>query len=468
MNDEYLLGPFEADCGHGGRLVPTSADDLGWQTDSLTPVTESALKKCYKVVGCSLSPPAKPCDHVEFVLAGQGPGIDLGGQRPLLKNSLVAMTNGAPPGLVLIKRNGGSQACAGTFAPQGAAKPRDDGGTRPAAVGPSPAKSGLTLDVRVDTGSLPSAVLPPALFVILRVVQGQREYVTPLRVPIGEVVPVPTGLDPALDAWYCAGTHGPANDAALFDAVDAPFCVSMPKKLLVKLRPEVREQWHDCYDKMLRASRVARKPGWPTLAVANGLPRDNPNRLPPFLVLRMPRLIPGGSGRAEVVLRPVYPHLFTIKALTGQLQSAIERHTELFRRTNLSERLAEALVYEVVANGTYARAATDAFETDARGRPLYVRLLDAYAGARDEAGREIRQANRALPRRKGAPGEQVSGAAVRYLPLHALLAARLPLLRLPAPGRPRLRRHPVCRLSMALRRPARPGHRPGPAPSRTA
>ena len=126
-----------------------------------------------------------------------------------------------------------------------------------------------------------------------------------------------------------------------------PF-VSVPRagrqdayRLDVARRPRT---WISTYDEVVRASG---EPGltWRDVARANGLPGVDAHReLPAWVVIRMPRRLPGEMREESIVLRSAYPTLLRLALFLRDLNKRLQLARRRFLRPGLAARLALARI----------------------------------------------------------------------------------------------------------------------------
>lgn len=105
----YLNHRALLQCTHGGRvlLLPPPFRSLNIMQSPV--VTDVDLMQAI-IVGCpQIGPGIKPCIKIVSILMGRAIQIHVDGEIPIL-DSLRAMTDGNPPGLVSAINDGGSNA----------------------------------------------------------------------------------------------------------------------------------------------------------------------------------------------------------------------------------------------------------------------------------------------------------------------------------------------------------------------
>src|SRR5437879_6414422 len=105
----YLNHNSVLQCMHGGQvmLIPPPLRSLYSMHSPV--VTDIDLMKAM-IVGCpQIGPGLKPCLKIITIILGRSFQIHVDGETPIL-DSLQAMTDGVPPGMVSAMTNGGSNA----------------------------------------------------------------------------------------------------------------------------------------------------------------------------------------------------------------------------------------------------------------------------------------------------------------------------------------------------------------------
>jgi len=105
----YLNHRAVLQCMHGGRvmLIPPPMRSLSIMQSPV--VTDVDLMQAI-IIGCpQIGPGVKPCIKITTILMGRAMQIQIDRETPIL-DSLQAMTDGNPPGLVSAINDGGSNA----------------------------------------------------------------------------------------------------------------------------------------------------------------------------------------------------------------------------------------------------------------------------------------------------------------------------------------------------------------------
>lgn len=115
----YLNHRATLQCVHGGRVVLIPPLLRSMHVMQSPVLTAEDLQQSF-ILGCpQIGPGLKPCLKVIQILLGRSIKIQVDGETPLLQ-TLQALTDGVPPGLVQAINDGGSNATPGLLVPQAA------------------------------------------------------------------------------------------------------------------------------------------------------------------------------------------------------------------------------------------------------------------------------------------------------------------------------------------------------------
>jgi hypothetical protein len=105
----YLNHRATLQCTHGGTVLLFPLPMRSFNIMSSPVVTDTDLMSAI-IVGCpQISLVTKPCIKIVAILMGRALQIQVDGEIPIL-DSLQALTDGSPPGLVSAMNDGGSNA----------------------------------------------------------------------------------------------------------------------------------------------------------------------------------------------------------------------------------------------------------------------------------------------------------------------------------------------------------------------
>ncbi len=106
---KYLNHRSTIQCTHGGRVILFPPAFRSLQVVASPVLTEQDLLQAM-IAGCGqVGPGVKPCTKITQVVMGRGIQIRVDGQVPIL-DTLIAMTDGSPPGMVSPQDSGQSNA----------------------------------------------------------------------------------------------------------------------------------------------------------------------------------------------------------------------------------------------------------------------------------------------------------------------------------------------------------------------
>ena len=105
----YLNHRATLQCTHGGRVILFPPVHRSFNIMGSHGLTDQDLLKAM-IIGCAqMGPGVKPCTKITTILMGKAGKIITDGEIPIL-DTLQAMTDGAPPGMVTAIDNGQSNA----------------------------------------------------------------------------------------------------------------------------------------------------------------------------------------------------------------------------------------------------------------------------------------------------------------------------------------------------------------------
>src|SRR5438132_1505022 len=108
MESRYLNHRAVLQCSHGGRVVLLPPPFRSLHVMQSPVVTDVDLMKAF--IACPQAGPGiKPCTRILLIVVGRSLQIRVDNQIPIL-DSLQAITDGAPPGMVTVVNDGNSNA----------------------------------------------------------------------------------------------------------------------------------------------------------------------------------------------------------------------------------------------------------------------------------------------------------------------------------------------------------------------
>ncbi|MCP3916870.1 MAG: hypothetical protein GY711_15065 [bacterium] len=319
-------------CSHGGRVVLPIAAGHSYLIEGSDALLASDLEGA-PIEGCPQSGRGiERCKHVTTVLTGVVPDLSVDGGAPV-DESVLALTDGCPPGLVRLvappptcSHSLGALVPAPMDAREGAEPPRATSSSRPASAAHNQSP-GLDVSLLLDLSEVDSvaSALPTRFKIHVRVLQESGCFECAVELPRdGQAVRLETGLDARLESWVFA-TNNPfwsQADDLTPTAVSAP-CVAPPRGSPVRLRPGARDaRWRGTWSEILADEDP--RPPWPIVARANGLPFDDPRKLPAWSLVRLPVHAPARVRHLELELRPTYPLLLSLDRLTPSVARPVE------------------------------------------------------------------------------------------------------------------------------------------------
>ncbi|MCH9647773.1 MAG: hypothetical protein K0U98_06010 [Deltaproteobacteria bacterium] len=342
----YLSAGSVLQCSHGGQ-ADLSGLQSGVTVGGQRVLTEKELKTA-PLIGCpQIGPGLKPCTKVNQVVFGKAAQVKFEGGTPLLA-TLVAITDGSPPGICQVVSDGGS--CASLYRPAPDAKPASTPPFHSLTGGGEEERTGsetddrkarkrevrisLTLDRTFDRGSSRTDLvgrLPPEILVEVRVFRkGMPQpdvlwgYLPLDRTAVELAIDLPAGDS---RSWLLVRSVAAGGGTGLKDVeVKGRRCwMTLPSDLqplpgqarhFVRTRQELQSRLGECgVEELLHLHGLSRE----------GLAELEPDQVPPWMLVRQPVEIVSGSSRLDVALALTYPATLRARAAIGELQAVLKR-----------------------------------------------------------------------------------------------------------------------------------------------